>query len=559
MREHKVPAVSVAVIENFEVRWAKAYGLAEVESGTPATKETTFLAGSISKSVNALAVVLAAKDGTLELDRPINELLESWKLPENELTRATPVTIRKLLSHTAGTTVHGFPGYVAGAPLPTVQQILDGQSPANTAAVRVDIAPGSRFRYSGGGTTITQVALADRSDRPYPEVLAARVIEPLGMARSTFEQTLPPERLRQAAVGYGQDGEAIEGKRNRYPEMAAAGLWTTASDLAVFFAELARARAGKSAKIAAEVATEMTSRVDELGDGPGGEAVGLGVFVYERNGAPFFGHGGADAGFRAHAMMSLDGGYGLVLMSNSDNGFLVFEELQRAVLAEYGWPGAEPVHARVALDPDRRAQLFGHYMLGDSEVAIAEQAGKLVVRVPFEPPVELVPIGPDRLIHRDNGAEFRILGAGSLEVIRPPAPKRAVARIPNTEHHPLFELEAGRFENAAAAWSKRIQAQPESASSEEERANDLGYRVMGRDPAKAVELMRLIATVFPDSSNAHDSLGEVYAKIGERALAIAEYEQSLKLLDANPQVPAAEKAVRRSNAEAQIAKLRAEQ
>ncbi|MBL8695887.1 MAG: beta-lactamase family protein, partial [Planctomycetes bacterium] len=140
MREHRIPAVSIAVFDNYELQWAKAYGMAEAETGTRADEETLFLAGSISKSVNALGVMLAAADGTLDLDKPVHELLESWKLPQNDLTRATPVTIRRLLSHTAGTTVHGFPGYAPGVPIPTLQQILDGEKPANTPAVRVDLA-----------------------------------------------------------------------------------------------------------------------------------------------------------------------------------------------------------------------------------------------------------------------------------------------------------------------------------------------------------------------------------------------------------------------------------
>ena len=563
MREHKIPAVSIAVFENYELQWAKAYGMAEAETGTRATEETNFLAGSISKSVNALGVVLAAADGTLALDQPINELLESWKLPENELTRATPVTIRMLLSHSAGTTVHGFPGYAAGGAIPTVQQILDGEQPANTAAVRVDLAPGTRFRYSGGGTTITQVALADRSKRPYAEVLAARVLGPLGMKNSTFEQALPPERLQHAAAGYGRDGQVIEGKRHSYPEMAAAGLWTTASDLARFFVELARARAGKSSKIAAEIATQMTTKVIQTGDDPDGDTVGLGVFLSQRNGARFFGHGGADAGFQASALASLDGGYGVIIMANSENGFGIFGEIERAVFKEYGWPGAEPEYVRVALDPEKREQLLGHYVLGDTQIAISEQEGKIVARAPFEPPSELVPIGTDRLIHCEKGLELRVVGAGSLDVRRPRGPQRTltrmptVTRIPEKERHPLFELEAGNFEAAAAVWRERLKASPNAANQEEDQANLLGYQVMERDPAKAVELLRLVATVFPQSSNAHDSLGEAYLKVGDKARAIAEYEQSLKLIDADSRVPAAEKATRRSHAQEQLAKLRA--
>lgn len=557
LREHKIPAVSIAVFENYELSWAKAYGMAEVEAGTRATEETLFLAGSISKSVNALGVMLAASEGTLGLDTPVNELLESWKLPENELTRATPVTIRMLLSHTAGTTVHGFPGYAAGAAIPTVQQILDGEQPANTSAVRVDLAPGTQYRYSGGGTTITQLALAERSKLPYQEVLATRVLGPLGMTHSTYEQVLTPERLRHAAAGYGRDGNVIEGKRHTYPEMAAAGLWTTPSDLARFFAEIARARAGKSSKIATAVATEMTTKRIHVREATNPESVGLGVFLSERNGARLFGHGGADEGFQANAVASLDQGYGVIVMANSDNGFRIFPEIERAVFAEYGWPGAEPEHVRVALDPAKREQVLGHYVPGRMENAIAEKDGKLVAWAPFEPPSELVPIGPDRLIHRDNGAVLTIVDAGTLEVHRPPEPNRTITRIPAGEQHPLFALESGDFDGAVAAWRERVKERPGSAEREEGEANNLGYRLMERDPAQAVDVMRLVATVFPESSTAQDSLGEVYALMGDKARAITAYEQSLQLLDRDRTVREDEKAARRSHAEEQLAKLRA--
>ena len=556
MREHKIPAVSIAVFENYELSWAKAYGMAEVGAGTRATEQTLFLAGSISKSVNALGVMLAVSDGTLGLDTPVNELLDSWKLPENELTLAKPVTIRMLLSHTAGTTVHGFPGYAAGAAIPTVQQILDGEPPANTAAVRVDLAPGSQFRYSGGGTTITQLALAERSKLPYQDVLATRVLGPLGMTHSTFEQVLTPERLRHAAAGYAPAGNVIEGQRHSYPEMAAAGLWTTPSDLARFFAELARARAGKSSKIATAVATEMTKRV-QGGEVSGAESVGLGVFLSERNGAPLFGHGGADEGFQANAVASLDGGYGVIVMANSDNGSRIFAEIERAVFAEYGWPGAEPEHVRVALDPAKREQVLGHYVFGRMENAIAEKDGKLVAWTPFQLPFELVPIGPDRLIRRDSGAVLGIVGAGTVQVQRPPELARTITRVPAAEHHPLFALESGDFDGAVAAWRERVKARPGSAEGEERDANELGYRLMVRDPAQAVEVLRLVATVFPQSSNAHDSLGEVYALVGDKAHAITAYEQSLKLLDSDLKVPEGEKSTRRSLAEKQLARLRA--
>jgi CubicO group peptidase (beta-lactamase class C family) len=554
MREHKVPAVSIAVFDNYQLQWTKAYGLADVELGQRATDETIFLAGSISKSVNALAVLLASADGTLALDQPINELLESWKLPDNELTRASPVTLRRLLSHSAGTTVHGFPGYAAGEAIPTIQQILDGKPPANTGAVRVDLAPGTRFRYSGGGTTISQLALTERSKRPYPDILADRVLRPLGMVHSTFEQALPPDRLPHAAAGYNRSGAVIPGKRHAYPEMAAAGLWTTPSDLARFFVEIALARANRSSRIPGAIATQMTTKVI---DEPGGNALGLGVFLTDRNGVKFFGHGGADEGFQANAVVSLDGGHGVIVMANSDNGFAIFEEIERAVFAEYGWPGADRPIVRVALEPAQRARFVGQFLDGPAPFAIVDQGGQLALRAPFDNPIELVPVAPDRVVQRDTGRRLQLDASGALESTRPPRPPKQIARLAEPLRHHLFVLEAGQFDDAVTAWRDRSKADPSTAIDEENYANNLGYRVVERDMAKGTEVLRLIATVFPDSSNAHDSLGEAYLKAGDKPRAIAEYEQALRLLDADPRVPSGLRAVRRQHAQAQLAKLRA--
>jgi CubicO group peptidase (beta-lactamase class C family) len=334
MAEMNVPGLSIAVCEHDQVIWAKGYGLAHRERQRPVTSSTLFQAGSISKSVNALAVLLSAARGAFSLDAPVNGLLHSWALPENDFTRRSPVTLRRLLSHTAGTTVHGFPGYPTGDPLPTLLQLLDGAAPANSPPVRVNALPGSAFRYSGGGISITQLVLTDHYARPYPALLEELVLGPLGMASSTYEQPLPPARLALAAAGYGPDGAVIPSERHVYPEMAAAGLWTTPTDLAAFFCEIGRARAGRSSKVSQAIAREMTTEVDAQAH------TGLGVFLSERKGEAFFGHGGVDEGFQAHAQASLDGGFALVLMANSANGMRLFPAVARTVFTALGWPGA---------------------------------------------------------------------------------------------------------------------------------------------------------------------------------------------------------------------------
>ena len=260
MRFHKVPAVSIAVFGSGKILWAKAYGLADADALSAATDATLFQAASISKPVSAMAALREVERGKLALDRNINDYLKSWKLSENDWTRKKPVTLAMLLSHSAGVTVHGFPGYAAGRAVPLLSQILDGVAPANTAPIRVDIAPATEFRYSGGGYTIVQQALIDVEGKPYPQILSETVLAPLGMTQSTYEQPLPPERLRSAAAGHDGQGRPIPGKRHTYPEMAAAGLWTTPSDLARFALGLERALEGKPGSVLSkEMAAKMVT------------------------------------------------------------------------------------------------------------------------------------------------------------------------------------------------------------------------------------------------------------------------------------------------------------
>src|SRR5499425_546670 len=167
------------------------------------------------------------QEGKIALDQNINDKLTSWKLPDNEFTAKRKVTLANLLSHTGGLTVHGFPGYAPGEKIPTLPEVLDGAGPANTAPVRVDMEPGTKFRYSGGGVTIEQLAIMDIEKKPFPQIAQETVLGPLGMTNSTYSQPLPAETREKAASGHRGYGEPVEGKIHVYPEMAAAGLWTT--------------------------------------------------------------------------------------------------------------------------------------------------------------------------------------------------------------------------------------------------------------------------------------------------------------------------------------------
>jgi len=556
MRELEIPAISIAVFADYRLQWARAYGVADVDTGAPARVDTLFQAASISKPVNALAVMLVAADGTLGLDTPVNDLLSSWKLPDNEYTRTAPVTLRRLLSHTAGTSVHGFPGYAAGAPLPEIQQILDGGPPANTDPVRVVLPPGTKVVYSGGGTTITQLVLTERSHQPYPDLLAARVLGPLGMTASSFAQPLPPERRQHAAAGHRVGGRAVPGKHHVYPEMAPAGLWTTPSDLARFFAELALARAGRSTHVSQAIATQMTTRVLDVEDSSDG--VGLGVFLHARNGASFFGHSGGNEGFTANAVASLDGGHGVVIMTNSDDGWRLFAEIERAVFAEYGWPGADKPIVRFAISAADRAKFVGRYLDRGVPRSVAVIDDRLTIRDVFGKPRELVPVAADKLVVRDTGEKLVRDAHGELTAAEEDAPARPLTRLADDVRHPLLALAAGDLAGAVAIWRERVSVDPAAARADAALAEAFAFGLSRDDTPHALAVLKLIVEVFPESAGAHQGLAEVSWRAEDLSAARAGFERTLALLDADPHISASEKLERRTHAEDRLLQLRRE-
>ena len=332
LKQFNVPGVSIAVIKDFKIDWARGYGLADADAKTPVTVDTLFQAASISKTVAAMTSMRAVQDGKFALDQDVNTILKTWKLPGDGFTKDRPVTPRGLMSHTSGTgDGFGFPGYAPNAPLPTLPQILDGQPPSNRPQVRLERPPFTGYKYSGGAVTMQELALTEAVGKPLVELARDWVLNPIGMTNSTFEQPLPASREKQAARAHGRNGARMGDPWHVYPEHAAAGLWTTPTDLAKFLIEVQKTLAGQSTKVLSRAM--MLEMVTPVGVGP--YAVG---FAVEKMGEGwYFAHGGSNWGFQCTMIAHRVKGYGVVVMTNGDNGPPLMQEIRNRIEQAYQW------------------------------------------------------------------------------------------------------------------------------------------------------------------------------------------------------------------------------
>ncbi|MGH7561851.1 MAG: serine hydrolase domain-containing protein, partial [Gemmatimonadales bacterium] len=410
MRRYHVPGLSLAVIEGWKIVHAKGYGVTEFGGKTAVDTTTLFQAGSISKPVFASGVMRLVEQGKLSLDVDVNNLLKSWQLPASRFTDTEKVTLRRLLSHTAGLTVWGFPGYAVTGPIPTIQQVLDGVPPANTSAVRNDTTPGARWLYSGGGFTIAQLVASDVTGEPFPALMHRLVLAPAGMIHSGYENPPPPERARVAASGHERTDTPVTGRFHVYPEMAAAGLWTTASDLArwaiaVSHSYLSRPGGILATKTAEEMLTVQARQQPPYGTG----AFGVGVALAGDGDSISFSHGGRDEGFVAQVVMWPKLGRGYVVMMNGVNGSMI-AELGRGIRELHGL-SSDRIEKRIgAMDPASLDAAPGRYRTvagRDTLVWVVGRKGeRLTLLNPAGSELTMLPQGKDAFFDLENGADW---------------------------------------------------------------------------------------------------------------------------------------------------------
>ena len=328
MEDYDVPGVSIAVVANGKLDWAKGYGIANTDTGYKVDDKTLFQAGSISKPIAALAALQLASEGKVRLNSDINRYLKNWKIRENEFTTTEKVTLKRLLTHTAGVTVHGFPGYTQKDSFPTIETVLNGKG--NTDPVKIDVIPGSNWRYSGGGYTVMEKMVEDVSGLPLEEYMERYVLKPMGMNNSTYAQPLPEVLHSTASAAYNDKGQIAEGLWHNYPEQAAAGLWTTPTDLAKYCIEIQEILSGKKQGV-------LSKKMIELMLVKHRNNWGLGLSLDGEGDSLKFGHGGKNEGFTNNLVAFAHKGRAVIIMTNGDNGGMLIGEIQKSIFEHYQW------------------------------------------------------------------------------------------------------------------------------------------------------------------------------------------------------------------------------
>jgi CubicO group peptidase (beta-lactamase class C family) len=413
MEFYHVKGVSIAIVHNYKIEWAKGYGWADEEKKIPVTTATLFQAGSVSKSLNALGVLKLVQQKKIDLYADINTYLKSWKFPYDSLSKGKKITMANLLSHTAGLTVHGFGGYQVGKPLPTIPQILDGMKPANSPAVRSMYQPGLKYEYSGGGITISQLIVMDVTGQPYDKYMFDNVLKPMGMTNSSYQQPPAGKELQILSTAYYPNDEVI-GKYHVYPEQAAAGLWTNPTDLAKYIIETQLALQGKSHKVLDQETTKirLTPYVDK--------SAALGVFIDNLDGTKYFQHSGVDEGFITQYYGSLEDGNGFVIMINTSNGNII-PEIMNSIAKVYGFNGLyrSKLYKVIPLADEVLQTYTGRYQMGPGLVlTILREEHRVFAQLARQGRIEIFPEGDNKFFAKEPNAEIEFIKNDNGEIVK---------------------------------------------------------------------------------------------------------------------------------------------
>lgn len=534
MKYYQVPGLSIAVIKDFRIDWIKAYGMADTIKKTAVTTETMFSAGSISKFVMAITALKLVEEGKIALDSPINHYLRSWKIPENEFTQKTPVTLRMLLSHKAGTSQTSYFGFTPDqTPFPSIVQILKGDKIAESRSVVVNSEPNKEFRYSGGGSMIAQLALMDITGRSFADLTQELLFDQLAMRNSTFEQPVPSKYAGKTSWAYSA-ASWFKGVPYVYPQQAAAGLYSTPADLANLFIDVQKSYRGEGKILSQATVKKMLTPQVKVSDGGYKEEMGIGPFLIQRtdNTDPkgiYFEFTGVNAGFLAYGIASAEDGNGVIVMLNSgDDQNGIGKEIRRSVAKTYQWVNYLPEEIQpIQLTEDALEKLTGRYRMGVNEVLyLRREKNYLVENINEGTHIYCFPIAKDSIVFTDFNVKgyFRFNDKGESISLQSAWQEKAMPIMKDHEFSPNEYLQKKEYIKAKAAFK--------AMNLNEYQLTYIAYDLLHKkqfNPEAVKTILEAAAEQHPDAAIVFIRWGDYYIKLNDKKSAIQNYLRAIEL------------------------------
>ncbi|MDY8136013.1 serine hydrolase [Aquimarina sp. 2201CG5-10] len=537
MKHYGIPGVSIAVINNGEIAWAKGYGVVDKESKTPVTKQTLFQAAATTMPVTAYGALRLVEQHKLNLDENINSYLKSWKVPENEFTKENKVTIKNLLNHSAGIYPRGTGSYSIDDKIPTLVEILNGTYPAINEPITTNKEPGESVRFAYASYVPIQQMMLDVDGRTFPEIMNELVLEPLEMNNSTFNQSLTPEQLTKVATGYLKDGSMVKGRKNIYPSMASGGLWTTAEDYAKFITNVQQTLNGKPTQGLSKDLTKLMGTPYGVSNPGWSFTLGLGFQLINKNNDIYLRHHGWNTGFYAEIMAHRDKGYGVVVMTNST--FPEFNaEVMRSVAQAYHWDNYLPIHKKMNIEQSITDKITGRYKSNNTILEVFEKGNQLFTKDILDVDAdELIKVSDNLFVRRNSSRfiQFKPDAQNGLTNMlytnrNDGAITSTFARVDSDIKDPVEFLLEGDFEKALSTYKALKEQNPSHPAVTEDYLNDVGYGFYHDHRMKlALNTFKLNTILYPNSFRVYDSYAEACKKAGETDLAILNYTKSLEL------------------------------
>lgn len=537
MEYYGIPGVSIAVINEGKIAWAKGYGVMDKESKIPVTEQTLFQASSLSIPVSAYGALRLVEQGKVPLDENINSFLKSWQVPDNEFTKEKKATIRNLLNHSAGINLHATPGYSLDSTIPTLVEVLNGTSPAKNEPIAINKEPDESYYISYTGYGIIQQMMIDVEGKEFPEIMNDLVLEPLEMTNSTFNPSLSQAQINRAATAYLQDGTMVEGKRFVHPVLASRGLWTTSKDLANFIIHVQQILKGNRDKgLSRELTRLMVTPHSVSSYGPGSE-YGLGFQIINRKEETYLRHWGWNQGFYAEFIAHRDKDYGVVVMTNTT--FPAFNaEVIRAVARAYEWENYAPKHTKLSIDQPLANEVIGRYKANIAIIEVFKENDQLFFKDILDTNAqELIRVSDNLFARRNTSRLIRFERNAENDVVNLISADRydetiatTLVKIEDSQKSPVEFLLEDDFENAFQAYSRLKERDPDHPALTEDYLNDLGYRFYHEDRMTLSQnTFKVNTKLYPGSYQAYASYAEACDKAGNTDLAIQNYSKSLEL------------------------------